>query len=151
MAPRKGVRSLVLLCCEKVPGLVRTDVTRLTSHLVAAWWSQKTRGEKRKWNFVNRDKVVLASGRVREMEEEVVGQGEMEFEFSNEDLLACILKNDWYNEQVTRKHLDEPSAPFVQTVFYKFLVGVGYSETLLNTNQSEFCILEELGEHAGNG
>ena len=103
MAPRKGVMSLVLLCCEEVPGLVRTDVTRLTSHLVAAWWSQKTRGEKRKWNFVNRDKVVLASGRVREMEEEVVGQGEMEFEF-REDIdqydLTHIELNSWVTKVV---------------------------------------------------
>ena len=75
----------------------------------------------------------------------------MEFEFSSEDLLDCIQKNDWFNEQVTKKDLDEPTAQFVQTVFYKFLMGIGYSETLLNTNQSEFCILEELGEHAGNG
>ena len=74
----------------------------------------------------------------------------MEFEFSSEELLDCIRRNDWASEQVTRKDLEEPTAGFVQTVLFKFLMGIGYSETLLNTNQSEFCILEELGEHAGN-
>ena len=54
-----------------------------------------------------------------------------------------------FNEQVTKKDLEEPTAHFVQTVFFKYLMAIGYSETLLNTNQSEFCILEELGEHAG--
>ena len=75
----------------------------------------------------------------------------MEFEFSSEELLDCIRRNDWANGEVTRKDLEEPTAGFVQTVLFKFLMGIGYSETLLNTNQSEFCILEELGEHAGKG
>ena len=74
---------------------------------------------------------------------------EDKFEFASEELLECITKNEWFNGKVTRKELEEPTAGFVQTVFYKFLLGIGYSETLLNTNQSEFCILEELGEHAG--
>ena len=71
------------------------------------------------------------------------------FEFESEELLDCIRRNDWFNEPVSKKDLEEPTAQFVQTVFFKFLVGIGYSETLLNTNQSEFCILEELGEHEG--
>ena len=66
--------------------------------------------------------------------------------FSSDELFDFCKK---FNEQVTKKDLEEPTAHFVQTVFFKFLMGIGYSETLLNTNQSEFCILEELGEHAG--
>ena len=58
MPPRKEVRSLLNLCCEKVPGLVSSHVTRLTSFLVSSWWTHKTRGEKERWKFVNREKVV---------------------------------------------------------------------------------------------
>lgn len=73
----------------------------------------------------------------------------MDFEFSSEELFDFFKRNEWFNEQVTMKDLEQPTAHFVQTVFFNFLMGIGYSETLLNTNQSEFCILEELGEHAG--
>ena len=68
-----------------------------------------------------------------------------------EKLVDCVRRNEWSNEPVTKRDLEDPTAQFVQTVFFNFLVGIGYSKTLLNTNQSEFCILEELGEHAGNG
>ena len=74
---------------------------------------------------------------------------EQEFLLDSEKLVDSIRRYEWFTEQVTKKDVDEPTAKFVQTVFYKFLMGLGYSETLLNTNQSEFCILEELGEHAG--
>ena len=73
---------------------------------------------------------------------------DQDFLLDSEKLVDSIRRNEWY-DPVTKKDVDEPTAKFVQTVFYKFLMGLGYSETLLNTNQSEFCILEELGEHAG--
>merc|ERR1711974_493017 len=69
--------------------------------------------------------------------------------FDIEQLLDCVRRNEWSNEPVTKRDLEDPTAQFVQTVFFNFLTGIGYSKTLLNTNQSEFCILEELGEHAG--
>ena len=71
------------------------------------------------------------------------------FEFDTKELLDSIRRNEWFHESVTEKDLENPTAQFVQTVFFKFLVSIGVSETLLNTNQTEFCILEELGEHAG--
>ena len=74
---------------------------------------------------------------------------EQEFLLDSEKLVDSIRRYEWFTEQVPKKDVDEPTAKFVQTVFYKFLMGLGYSETLLNTNQSELCILEELGEHAG--
>ena len=71
------------------------------------------------------------------------------FEFDTKELLDSIRRNEWFHESVTEKDLENPTAQFVQTVFFKFLVSIGVSETLLSTNQTEFCILEELGEHAG--
>lgn len=103
MVPRREVVSLVRLCSEEVPGLVRTQVTSLTSHLVKLWSQQRARAEKPGWKFVNREKVVLASGRVREMEEEVVAEGEFEFEF-REDIdqydLTHIEEDSWVTRRV---------------------------------------------------
>ena len=99
MPPRREVRSLLSLCSEELPGLVRSQVTHLTSHLVESWWTDKIKAHKHRWNFANRDKVVLASGRVREMEEIVVeGDQEVDFEF-REDIdqydLTHIELNSW--------------------------------------------------------
>ena len=104
MPPRKEVRSLLSLCCQEVPGLVSSQVTSLTTSLVNSWWADKTKGEKQRWNFVNREKVVLASGRVREMEEVVVaGEEEMDFEF-RDDIdrydLTHIELNSWVSKVV---------------------------------------------------
>ena len=104
MPPRKEVRSLLSLCCQEVPGLVSSQVTNLTTFLVTSWWTNKTKGEKQRWKFVNREKVVLASGRVREMEEVVVaGEEEMDFEF-RDDIdrydLTHIELNSWVSKVV---------------------------------------------------
>ena len=82
MPPLKSVDSLLQLCNHQVPKIVKHQVTRLTGSLVETWWSQKMKqDDRKKWNFVNREAVVLVSGRVREMEEQVVGDGDLDMEF----------------------------------------------------------------------
>lgn len=83
MPPVNGVDSLLSLCNDSIPVMVKTHLTSLTGSLVDTWWSQKMRqdDDRKKWNFVNRAKVLLVSGRVKEMEEQVVGDGDIDMEF----------------------------------------------------------------------
>ena len=70
-------------------------------------------------------------------------------DFSNEQLLSYIRQRELSpNASIT--DLENPTGPFVQTIFFKILTDLGYSESMFNTNQPEFGVLEELGEHAGS-
>ena len=86
MPPYKSVSTLSNLASKKIPHLVRDQITILTSFLVDSWWKKKNSQQKnRKFVFANKQKVLLVSGRVREMEEAVVEDGDIDFEFK-EDL-----------------------------------------------------------------
>jgi len=69
--------------------------------------------------------------------------------FPLEYLLDFIQQKDWPNVNASIKDLENPTGPFVQTIFFKILSDFNYSESFINTHQPEFDILEELGEHAG--
>ena len=86
MPQHKNVESLMDLCHKRIPSMVKVHIVTLTEHLVDQWWERKLKQEeKRTFKFEHREKVVLASGRVKEMEEVVVGDGDIDFEFK-EDL-----------------------------------------------------------------
>ena len=88
MPQLRCVESLLDLCQKKIPSIVKIHIVTLTEHLVDQWWNKKIKQmEKEKtFKFEHRSKVVLASGRVKEMEEVVVtGDGDINFEFK-EDL-----------------------------------------------------------------
>ena len=91
MPKLREVGSLLDLCQKRIPSIVKAHIVTLTEHLVNQWWDEKIKQmEKEKsektFKFEHRSKVVLASGRVREMEEVVVtGDGDIDFEFK-EDL-----------------------------------------------------------------
>ena len=73
------------MCSNKIGGIVKLHVTDLTGYLVQTWWKQKSETEKRpKYVFENRQQVFLASGRVKEMEEAIVGEGDIDFEFKED-------------------------------------------------------------------
>ena len=86
MPRQKGVETLLTLCNKQIPFMVKNQVTGLTNALVEEWWNKKEKHEaKRKWKFTHKDKITLASGRVREMEEVVVGgDEELDFEFKED-------------------------------------------------------------------
>merc|ERR1712079_210480 len=86
MPRQKGVETLLSLCNKQIPFMVKNQVTGLTNALVEEWWNKKEKHEaKRKWKFTHKDKITLASGRVREMEEVVVGgDEELDFEFKED-------------------------------------------------------------------
>ena len=82
MPQHKNIPTLFSLSSDQVARIVKKHVTDLTGYLVHTWWKQKTETEKKpKFIFENRQKVTLASGRVKEMEEAIVGEGDMDFEF----------------------------------------------------------------------
>ena len=88
MPQLRCVESLTDLCQRRMPSIVKTHIVTLTGHLVNKWWDKKVKEMEKEKTFVfeHRSKVVLASGRVKEMEEEVVtGDGDIDFEFK-EDL-----------------------------------------------------------------
>lgn len=86
MPSQKGVETLLSLCNKQIPFMVKNQVTGLTNALVEEWWNKKEKHEaKRKWKFTHKEKITLASGRVREMEEVVVGgDEELDFEFKED-------------------------------------------------------------------
>ena len=98
----KNVDTLLCLCCNKLPRIVNQQVTTLTTYLVDKWWQEKTKHEhKRKRNNEDGPRVVLVSGRVREMEEVVVKAGDLEFEFK-EDLDQYDLTHIELNSLVSK-------------------------------------------------
>ena len=91
MPKLRFVGSLMDLCQKRISSIVKAHIVTFTEHLVNKWWDEKIKHmEKKKseqtFKFEHRSKVVLASGRVKEMEEVVVtGDGDIDFEFK-EDL-----------------------------------------------------------------
>ena len=72
-----------------------------------------------------------------------------DIDFPIDYLLNFILAKEWSNVKATIQDLEKPTGPFVQTIFFKILSDFNFSESMVNTHQAEFDILEELGEHAG--
>ena len=72
-----------------------------------------------------------------------------EFMMPYDVLLNFIQSKELFSGSVSIKNLENPSSQFVQTIFFKILTDFNYSESLLNTVQPEFGVLEDLGEHAG--
>merc|ERR1719391_339742 len=66
-----------------------------------------------------------------------------------EVLLNFIQTKELYSGNVSIKDLESPSSQFVQTIYFKLLNELNYSESLFNTVQPEVGVMEELGEHAG--
>jgi len=66
-----------------------------------------------------------------------------------EVLLNFIQTKELYSGNVSIKDLESPSSQFVQTIYFKILNEFNYSDSLFNTVQPEFGVMEELGEHAG--
>ena len=72
-----------------------------------------------------------------------------EFMMPTEVLLNFIQTKELYSGNVSIKDLESPSSQFVQTIYFKILNEFNYSDSLFNTVQPEFGVMEELGEHAG--
>ena len=105
MPQLKCVESLSDLCKKRIPAMVKAHIVTLTEHLVNEWWDKKIKQMEKEqtFKFENRSKVLLVSGRVKEMEEEVVtGDGDIDFEFK-EDLDQYDLTHIELDTAVSKK------------------------------------------------
>ena len=68
-------------------------------------------------------------------------------EFSHEDILTFIKSiNDNLNG-LNIKDLKQPTPELVQKIYYFILIDLGLDEAIINSQQAEFALLDEIGDH----
>jgi len=67
--------------------------------------------------------------------------------FEHKYILDWLKENTQNSEEYTLQNVRNPSAPFVQKVYINILTELGLSDSICNTQQAEFEILDEVGDH----
>lgn len=70
-----------------------------------------------------------------------------QLEFPHEDILRFIKDiNETFNG-LTVKDLKQPTAELVQKIYFHILIDLGLDEAIINSQQAEFDLLDDIGDH----